>query len=104
MMNKQIILGLILMLIALPAFSEEEIKINENKMKSFSGTYETARPKYPPLSAAEEVMKSEYENENSTAKPDRATMPMQMNAFTQNYDSSNSMMMMQNVMPNMMGY
>lgn len=103
-MKKQIILGLILIVIALPAFCEEEIKINENKMKSFSGTYETARPKFPPLSAAEEVMKSQYETENADVKPDKATMPMQMNAFTQNYDSSNSMMMMQNVMPNMMGY
>lgn len=103
MMKKQIILGMLLSFIVLPAFAEEEIHINQNSMKSFSGTYQTARPKYPPLSAADEVMKNEMRAE-SDSKVDKAKMPMQMNAFTQNYDSSNSMMMMQNVMPNMMGY
>lgn len=118
-MLKKCILGLILVSFAVPVFSEE---INLTPKNSFSGfNNNAARPRYPrlgePVSAADIV---EEQNERSIMSPksvremgnvnlsnDRG-VPMTYSQFPQNYDSSNSMMMMQGVqngMQNMfMGY
>ena len=115
-MLKKIILGLLLVSFAMPVFSEE---INLTPKNSFSGFNNNGvRPKYPQfrqsVSAADIV---EEENENSFMKPKSVKQmgsitpsndgraPMTYSQFPQNYDSSNSMMMMQGGMQNMfMGY
>lgn len=118
-MLKKIILSLVLLTFVLPVFSEE---INLTPKNSFSGfNNNAARPKYPrlgePVSAADIV---EEQNERSIMSPksvkemgqitpsNDGRTPMTYSQFPQNYDSSNSMMMMrgvQNGMQNMfMGY
>lgn len=104
-MKNLLVLSILLTVIIMPAVGEEFLPVNQNTMRSFSGTYEIPRSKYPPLSAAEEVMKADSEeNSELKSKMDRITAPMNMSPFTQNYDSSNNMMRMRNLMPNMMGF
>ena len=115
-MLKKVILGLLLASFTIPVFSEE---INLTPKNSFSGFNNSGvRTKYPQfrqsVSAADIV---EEQNENSFMKPksvremgnitpsNDGRTPMTYSQFPQNYDSSNSMMMMQGGMQNMfMGY
>ena len=115
-MLKKVILGLLLASFTIPVFSEE---INLTPKNSFSGFNNSGvRTKYPQfrqsVSAADIV---EEQNENSFMKPksvremgnitpsNDGRAPMTYSQFPQNYDSSNSMMMMQGGMQNMfMGY
>ncbi len=116
-MLKKIIITAALIAIVLPAFSEE---INLTPKNSYSGFNNTGtRSKYPQLqktvSASDiveeqnSIMKSKSVREMGSVnlKNDGST-PMTYSQFPQNYDSSNTMMMMQDVqngMQNMfMGY
>lgn len=114
---KNFIIAFLLMSLALPVFSEE---INLTPKNSFSGfNNRGVRPTYPqlhkePLSAADIVeeqneqefirTKSVKEMGNITPRNNTST-PMTYSQFPQNYDSSNTMMLMQGGMQNMfMGY
>lgn len=113
---KKLILAIAILSITTPVFSEE---INLTPKNSFSGFNNTAaRARYPqlhkPLSAADLVEeqetnsmmgpKSVREMGNITPSNNGST-PMTYSQFPQNYDSSNSMMLMQGGMQNMfMGY
>lgn len=118
-MLKKLILGLILISFAVPVMADE---IHLTPKNSFSGfNNNAARPKYPrlgqPVSAADileeqnvkSIMSPKSVREIGQVTPSNdGRAPMTYSQFPQNYDSSNSMMMMQGVqngMQNMyMGY
>lgn len=113
---KKLILAIALLSIITPVFSEE---INLTPKNSFSGFNNNGiRPKYPQLQktlSASDIIEEQETNSimgpksvkemgNITPSSDRST-PMTYSQFPQNYDSSNSMMLMQGGMQNMfMGY
>ena len=112
---KKIVLALFVLSFALPVFSEE---VNLTPKDAFSGFYNnSARARYPQLAkpiSASDIMEEQTESIMSpksvrqmgdiTPSNDRKS-PMTYSQFPQNYDSSNSMMLMQGGMQNMfMGY
>lgn len=114
---KKIILTIALLSIITPVFSEE---INLTPKNTFSGFNNNGiKPKYPQLqktlSAADIIEEKQEKNSimgpksvkemgDITPSNNRST-PMTYSQFPQNYDSSNSMMLMQGGMQNMfMGY
>lgn len=112
---KKIVLALLVLSFALPVFSEE---VNLTPKDAFSGFNNNAtRAKYPQLRksvSASDIMEEQTESIMSpksvrqmgdiTPSNDRKS-PMTYSQFPQNYDSSNSMMLMQGGMQNMfMGY
>lgn len=113
---KKLIIAIAILSITTPVFSEE---INLTPKNSFSGFNNTAaRAKYPQfqktLSASDIVEEQEANSmmgpksvrEMGNITPSNNTSaPMTYSQFPQNYDSSNSMMLMQGGMQNMfMGY
>ena len=113
---KKFILVLSLLIVSAPVFSEE---INLTPKNTFSGFNNNgARPKYPQLNktlSASDLIEEQNENEvmgpksvkemGNTTPSNDGRAPMTYSQFPQNYDSSNSMMLMQGGMQNMfMGY
>ena len=112
---KKIVLAVLLISFALPVFSEE---VNLTPKNAFSGfNNNAARAKYPqltkPVSAsdimeerAESIMSPKSVRQMGDVTPNNdGRSPMTYSQFPQNYDSSNSMMLMQGGMQNMfMGY
>ncbi len=113
---KKFIFILALLVFSAPVFAEE---INLTPKNSFSGfNNNAARPKYPKLNktlSASDLIEEQNENgimgpksvrEMGSVTPSNdARTPMTYSQFPQNYDSSNSMMLMQGGMQNMfMGY
>lgn len=112
---KKIFLALLLLSFALPVFSEE---VNLTPKNAFSGfNNNAARAKYPQLrqsvsasdiveERAESIMSPRSVREMGDIIPsNNGNSPMTYSQFPQNYDSSNSMMLMQGGMQNMfMGY
>lgn len=112
---KKIVLALLVLSFALPVFSEE---VNLTPKDAFSGfNNNAARAKYPQLAkpvSASDIMEEQTENIMSPksvrqmgniAPSNDGKSPMTYSQFPQNYDSSNSMMLMQGGMQNMfMGY
>ena len=98
---KKIILVLALLIVSAPVFSEE---INLTPKNTFSGFNNNgARPKYPQLNKT--LSASDLIEMGSTTPSNDGRAPMTYSQFPQNYDSSNSMMLMQGGMQNMfMGY
>lgn len=116
-MKKVFITAVFLMFAAAPVFSEE---VNLTPINKFSGFNNNGiRSTYPHLSrevSASEIIEERNENEMLRPKSVREmgkitpsnsnkSTPMTYDQFPQNYDSSNTMMMMQGGMQNMfMGY
>lgn len=113
---KKLILAIAILSITTPVFSEE---INLTPKNTYSGFNNTAaRAKYPQLQktlSASEIVEEQEANSMMGPKSVRemgnitpsnnSNAPMTYNQFPQNYDSSNSMMLMQGGMQNMfMGY
>ena len=111
---KKLIIAIAILSITTPVFSEE---INLTPKNSFSGFNNTAaRAKYPQLQKtlsasvieqeANSMMGPKSVREMGNITPSNNTSaPMTYSQFPQNYDSSNSMMLMQGGMQNMfMGY
>lgn len=113
---KKLIIAIAILSITTPVFSEE---INLTPKNSFSGFNNTAaRAKYPQLQktlSASDIVEEQEANSMMGPKSVRemgnitpsnnTSAPMTYNQFPQNYDSSNSMMLMQGGMQNMfMGY
>lgn len=113
---KKFILVATMMVLTIPAFADE---INLTPKNTFSGFNNSGvRHNYPQLNktlSASDVVEEQSENEimrpksvkemgNITPSTNKSA-PMTYSQFPQNYDSSNSMMMMQGGMQNMfMGY
>jgi len=108
---KKIIFALLLISFATPVFSEE---INLTPKNSFSGFNNNGvRSKYPQLKntvSASDVIEEKEENSIMAPKsvrqmgsitPSNSSAPMTYSQFPQNYDSSNSMMLMQGGMQSM---
>lgn len=113
---KKLIIAIAILSITTPVFSEE---INLTPKNSFSGFNNTAaRAKYPQLQktlSASDIIEEQEANSMMGPKSVRemgnitpsnnTSAPMTYSQFPQNYDSSNSMMLMQGGMQNMfMGY
>ncbi len=113
---KKLILAIAILSITTPVFSEE---INLTPKNTYSGFNNTAaRAKYPQLQktlSASEIVEEQEANSMMGPKSVRemgnitpsnnSNAPMTYSQFPQNYDSSNSMMLMQGGMQNMfMGY
>ena len=113
---KKLILAIAILSITTPVFSEE---INITPKNTYSGFNNTAaRAKYPQLQktlSASEIVEEQEANSMMGPKSVRemgnitpsnnSNAPMTYSQFPQNYDSSNSMMLMQGGMQNMfMGY
>ncbi len=113
---KKLIIAIAILSITTPVFSEE---INLTPKNSFSGFNNTAaRAKYPQLQktlSASDIVEEQEANSMMGPKSVRemgnitpsnnTSAPMTYSQFPQNYDSSNSMMLMQGGMQNMfMGY
>ena len=113
---KKLILAIAILSITTPVFSEE---INLTPKNTYSGFNNTAaRAKYPQLQktlSASEIVEEQEANSMMAPKSVRemgnitpsnnSNAPMTYSQFPQNYDSSNSMMLMQGGMQNMfMGY
>ena len=113
---KKLIIAIAILSITTPVFSEE---INLTPKNSFSGFNNTAaRAKYPQLQktlSASDIVEEQEANSMMGPKSVRemgnitpsnnTSTPMTYSQFPQNYDSSNSMMLMQGGMQNMfMGY
>lgn len=112
---KKIVLALLVLSFALPVFSEE---VNLTPKNTFSGFNNNAvRAKYPQLRksvSASDIMEEHAESIMSPksvrqmgdiAPNNDGKSPITYSQFPQNYDSSNSMMLMQGGMQNMfMGY
>lgn len=112
-MKKQFITALLLAITVLPAFSDEINLTPQNKFSGFNNN--GIRSTYPKLSrevSASDII--EENNENSMMRPKSVkemgnitpsnsskSTPMTYSQFPQNYDSSNTMMMMQGGMQNM---
>ena len=108
---KKIILVLMLLAIVTPVFAEE---INLTPKNSFSGFNNNGvRSKYPQLkqtvsatdileAQSDSVMSPKSVREMGTVQPtNNGRTPMTYDQFPQNYDSSNSMMLMRGGMQNM---
>lgn len=115
-MKKLFTAAALMMLIITPVFAEE---INLTPKNSFSGFNNNGvRSAYPQLKksvSATDIIEEQNENELMRPKSVRemgnitpsnnSGAPMTYSQFPQNYDSSNSMMLMQGGMQNMfMGY
>ena len=113
---KKLIIAIAILSITTPVFSEE---INLTPKNSFSGFNNTAaRAKYPQLQktlSASDIIEEQEANSMMGPKSVRemgnitpsnnTSAPMTYSQFPQNYDSSNSMILMQGGMQNMfMGY
>ena len=113
---KKLIIAIAILSITTPVFSEE---INLTPKNSFSGFNNTAtRAKYPQLQktlSASDIVEEQEANSMMGPKSVRemgnitpsnnTSAPMTNSQFPQNYDSSNSIMLMQGGMQNMfMGY
>ena len=113
---KKLIIAIAILSITTPVFSEE---INLTPKNSFSGFNNTAaRAKHPQLQktlSASDIVEEQEVNSMMGPKSVRemgnitpsnnTSAPMTYSQFPQNYDSSNSMMIMQGGMQNMfMGY
>ena len=113
---KKLIIAIAILSITTPVFSEE---INLTPKNSFSGFNNTAaRAKYPQLQktlSASDIVEEQEANSMMGPKSARemgnitpsnnTSTPMTYSQFPQNYNSSNSMMLMQGGMQNMfMGY
>lgn len=114
-MIKKIILVSILLSFGISVFAED---INMTPYSSFSGyTNVGVRSQYPHLKqsvSADDVLEERYEKQNDFMKPlsvrrvrnvtppsNDGKTPMKYEQFPKNYDSSNSMMLMQGGMNNM---
>lgn len=120
-MLKKVITLSCLVLMSVPV-AAEEVTINATPARQFSGLTNSAQPKYPSLYRPKSVVDMQYDEMDedgnqrdvvSVKKVIKEGMntgkvaPMTYGAFPQNYDSSNSMMMMQGGMQgmfNQMGY
>lgn len=113
---KKLILAIAILFITTPVFSEE---INLTPKNSFSGfNNSAAKARYPHLQktlSASDIVEEQEANSMMGPKSVREmgnitpsnnnSAPMTYSQFPQNYDSSNSMMLMQGGMQNMfMGY
>lgn len=116
-MVKNFILSLCLIGFVMPAFADrmpnQDALDFVNTNSNFSGTFNTARPKFPSLKkslSTSDIMQEDAENEMGSGSEaheikinpkDVKHPPMNYSNFPQNYDSSNSMMMMQGGMQNL---
>lgn len=104
---RKLILTMILMSLITPVMADE---VNMTPRNTYSGFYnQTARPMYPqlrkPLSATDILQDENEDSMNSKpAKEYKSSTgrqaPMTYDKFPQNYDSSNSIMLMQGGMQN----
>lgn len=114
-MIKKIILTSILLSFGIYVFAED---INMTPQRTFSGfTNSGVRSQYPHLKqsvSADDVLEEQYEKQNDFMKPmsvrrmrnaappsNDGKTPMTYEQFPKNYDSSNSIMLMQGGMNNM---
>ena len=115
---RKFVLVLMLLALATPVWAEE---VNLTPKNSFSGFNNNGiRSKYPQLKktvSASDIIEERNDNSNSIMAPksvremgvsspmNNGITPMTYEQFPKNYDSSNSMMLMQGGMQNMfMGY
>lgn len=116
-MVRKILLLICLFTISLPVLADELLdKLNSTPASQFSGFTNTARPKYPSLYRAKSVVDMQYEDDEKEMEQGDVvsvkkilkenpgvvkSAPMTYSSFPQNYDSSNSMMMMNGGMQGM---
>lgn len=114
-MIKKILLLSCLVFISVPVMADEII-INATPAKQFSGFTNSAQTKYPSLYSPKSVVDMQYEDMDEDGNPRDVVSakkvikegvntgkvaPMTYGNFPQNYDSSNSMMLMQGGMQGM---